>query len=191
MSEDTRLYAARPILISSDCKRESGVEHARNVLTPVIRALNGKKALTRLRTICMESDGETRRGTTFMIKTWKHKLPPTSNIHNLLKDLKFMKFMVGDDDLTGDKDPKHIDKRLRNCFLRERGIRIIGVDLTPAIMRTHFQSTDHTAEHIHSVFNPEDKQDVRLAFEMLKDIWSLPPCPPGTSPGVSAAREAL
>ncbi|KAJ7697289.1 hypothetical protein B0H16DRAFT_1840317, partial [Mycena metata] len=62
MSEDTRLYSARPILISGDCKRESAPEHARNVLTPVLDALANKKDLTRLRTICMASDGETRRG---------------------------------------------------------------------------------------------------------------------------------
>ncbi|KAJ7183864.1 hypothetical protein C8R46DRAFT_1186739 [Mycena filopes] len=191
MSEDTRLYAARPILISSDCKRESGLEHARNVLTPVLRALESKKDVTRMRTICLASDGETRRGTTFMIKTWKHKLPPTSDIYELLHGLKFMNLMVGEDDLTGDKDKKHADKRLRNGFLRERGIRIIGIDLTPNIMRTHLQSVGHTADHLRSIFNPEDKQDVRLAFEMLKDIWSLPPCPPGTSPGFAAAREAL
>ncbi|KAJ7142001.1 hypothetical protein C8R46DRAFT_1317489, partial [Mycena filopes] len=191
MSEDTRLYATRPILVSSDCKRESGVEHARNVLTPVIRALESKKDVTRMRTIYLASDGETRRGTAFMIKTWKRKLSPTSNIYELLAGLKFMNLMVGEDDLTGDKDPKHVDKRLRNNFIRERGIRILGIDLTPAIMRTHFQSEGHTVDHLRAVFNPEDKQDVRLAFEMLKDIWSLPPCPPGTSPAVAAAREAL
>ncbi|KAJ7706488.1 hypothetical protein B0H16DRAFT_1826242 [Mycena metata] len=191
MSEDTRLYSARPILISGDCKRESGAEHARKVLNPVISALDSRKALTTLRTICLASDGETRRGTAFMIKTWKRTLPSTSPIYKLLKDLKFMNFMVGDDDLTGDKDPKHVDKRLRNGILRERGIRIIGIDLTPGIIRTHFQSAGHSVDHIRSVFNPEDKQDVRLAFDMLKDIWSLPPCPVGTHPGISAAREAL
>ncbi|KAJ7709260.1 hypothetical protein B0H16DRAFT_1822031 [Mycena metata] len=191
MSEDTRLCSARPILISGDCKRESGVEHSRKVLTPVLRALEGKKELTDLRTICLASDGETRRGTAFMIKTWKHTLPSTSSIHKLLKDLKFMNFMVGDDDLTGDKDPKHVHKRLRNGIIRERGIRVLGIDLTPGIIRTHFQSAGHNVDHIRSVFNPEDKQDVRLAFDMLKDIWSLPPCPVGTHPGISAAREAL
>ncbi|KAJ7696885.1 hypothetical protein B0H16DRAFT_1903738 [Mycena metata] len=191
MSADTRLYSARPILISGDCKRESGVEHSRKVLTPVLRALKGKKELTNLRTICLASDGETRRGTAFMIKTWKHILPSTSSIHKLLKDLKFMNFMVGDDDLTGDKDPKHVHKRLRNGIIRERGIRVLGIDLTPGIIRTHFQSAGHNVDHIRSVFNPEDKQDVRLAFDMLKDIWSLPPCPVGTHPGISAAREAL
>lgn len=147
MSEDTRLYSARPILISADCKRESGQEHTKNVLDPVMRALDSKKDLTRLRTNCLASDGETRRGTAFIIKTFKHKLPSTSNIYPLLKDLKFMNFMVGEDDFTGDKDPKHVDKRLRNGVLRERGIKIRGIHLTPDIIRAHFQSTGHTVDH--------------------------------------------
>ncbi|KAJ7814764.1 hypothetical protein B0H14DRAFT_3746965 [Mycena olivaceomarginata] len=191
MSEDTRLYSARPILVSGDCKRESGSEHAKSVLNPVLRALETKKDLTRLRTICLASDGETRRGAAFMIKTWKRKLSPTSNIYPLLKDLQFMNFMVGDDDLTGDKDPKHVDKRWRNSIIRDRGIRVLGIDLKPGIIRTHLQSVGHTADHIRSAFNPEDKQNVKLAFDLLKDIWTLPPCPLGTNPGIAAAREAL
>ncbi|KAJ6453283.1 hypothetical protein C8R47DRAFT_1181269 [Mycena vitilis] len=162
MSEDKRLYSARPILVSGDCKRESGKDHAGTVLDPILHALKNKQELTRLRTICLASDGETRRGTAFMIKTWKR-----------------------------DKDPKHVDKRLRNGILRERGIRIIGIDLTPGMIRTHFQSANHTVDHIRSVFNPEDKQDVELALHLLKDIWSLPPAPAGASPGICAARDAL
>ncbi|KAJ7197097.1 hypothetical protein C8J57DRAFT_1455782 [Mycena rebaudengoi] len=191
MHEDPKFYAARPILISPDCKRETAQEHVRNVLAPVLLALKSKEDVTHLRTISISSDGETHRGSAFIIKTFKRTLARTSNIYPLLKDLKFMNFMVGDDDLTPDKDPKHVDKRLRNCLLRERGIRVLGIHLTPGIMRTHFSATGHTSDHIRSIFNPDDKQDVLLAFEMLKDIWSLPPCPPGTSPGISAARDAL
>ncbi|KAF7326984.1 hypothetical protein MSAN_02492200 [Mycena sanguinolenta] len=191
MSEDTRLYSARPILVSGDCKRESAGEHAKSVLTPVLHALDNKKDLTHLRTICLASDGETRRGAAFMIKTWKHPLSPSSNIYPLLKDLQFMNYMVGDDDLTADKDPKHVDKTWRNCILRERGIRVLGIDLTPGIIRTHLQSAGQTADHIRSAFNPEDKQNVKLAFDLLKDIWTLPPCLPTTNPGVAGARDAL
>ncbi|KAJ6553179.1 hypothetical protein B0H19DRAFT_949797 [Mycena capillaripes] len=120
MSEDSRLYSARPILISGDCNRESGEKHAQNVLEPVMEALERKKELTHLRTICLASDGETRRGSAFMIKTWKRRLPERSNIYQLLTALylKFMNLMVGDDDLTADKDPKHVDKCLRNSIIR-------------------------------------------------------------------------
>ena len=31
-----------------------------------------------------------------------------------------------------------------------------------------------SADHIQSLFNSDDKQDVKMALDMLKDIWSLP-----------------
>jgi hypothetical protein len=31
-----------------------------------------------------------------------------------------------------------------------------------------------SVDHIQSIYNPEDKQDVKMAFDMLKDIWNLP-----------------
>ncbi|KAJ7095020.1 hypothetical protein C8R44DRAFT_890147 [Mycena epipterygia] len=93
---------------------------------------------------------------------------PESNIYALLKDLPLMSFWVGADDLLPDKDPKHVFKRLRNRHLRKGGM-----------------------DHIHALFNPEDKQDVKLAFDFLKDIWSLPLLFDETRPGVVSTREAL
>ena len=56
----------------------------------------------------------------------------------------------------------------------------------------------HAAAHIHSLFNPDDQQDVKLAFDLLKDIWSLPPLPESppsdgesANPGFQKGREAL
>jgi hypothetical protein len=106
-----------------------------------------------------------------------------------------MDFHVGDDDLTCDKDWKHIFKRFRNLMLPASGVVVNGFRITPDILRTHFQSYGLSAEHIRAAFNPKDQQDVKLAFDMLKDIWTLPQF--STSPsetesrGVMAAREAL
>ncbi|KAF8064367.1 hypothetical protein FPV67DRAFT_1699246 [Lyophyllum atratum] len=62
----------------------------------------------------------------------------------------------------------------------------------PAIVRIHLQSAGHLSEHINSVFNPEDQQDVKLAFDLLTDIWSLPAASSAAhSPGYIKAREAL
>ncbi|GLB44010.1 putative zinc finger [Lyophyllum shimeji] len=98
---------------------------------------------------------------------------------------------VGDDDMTADKDWKHIFKRFRNLLLRVRGIVIMGIRITPSIVRIHLQSAGHSSEHINSVFNPEDQQDVKLAFDLLKDIWSLPAASAAHSPGYIKTREAL
>ncbi|KAJ7648621.1 hypothetical protein DFH06DRAFT_997187 [Mycena polygramma] len=191
LSDETRLYAARPILISGDCKKETGSEHAKNVITPTIEGVNSHRELTKLRIVSVASDGESRRGKAFIEKTFIRELSPSSNIYSLLKDLALMNFWVGDDDLTPDKDGKHIFKRGRNRLLRKAGTDVMGVEITTAIIRTHLQSAGHSSAHIHSHFNPEDKQNVTLAFQLLQDIWSLPPPPENCSPGFRAARRAL
>ncbi|KAJ7444180.1 hypothetical protein FB451DRAFT_1149358 [Mycena latifolia] len=191
LSDETRLYAARPVLISGDCKKETGPEHVRNILNPTIDGVNSKRDLTKLRIVSLASDGESRRGKAFIEKTFIRELSPTSNIHDLLKDLPFMNLWVGEDDLTGDKDYKHVFKRGRNRLLRKAGTDVMGVQITPPIIRAHLQSAGHSTAHINSLFNPEDKQDVKLAFKLLQDIWSLPLPPDGSSPGFRAARHAL
>ena len=104
-----------------------------------------------------------------------------------------MDLHVGDDDLTCDKDWKHVFKRFRNLLLRARGVVINGFRITPDVLRTHFRSHGLSADHIRAAFNPKDQQDVKLAFDMLKDIWTLPRSSESenTNRGVSAAREAL
>jgi hypothetical protein len=48
-----------------------------------------------------------------------------------------------------------------------------------------------SVDHINSIFNPKDSQDVKLAFDMLKDVWMLPRHSGSSRPGFSDAREAL
>jgi hypothetical protein len=190
LTDETRLYAARPVLISGDCKKESGLEHLHNVLNPTIDGVNSKKDLTGLRIVNVTSDGENRRGKAFIDLTFKHVLSSDSPIWPLLKDLDFVDFWVGEDDLTVDKDYKHVFKRGRNRLVRALGMKIFGVHITPSILHIHFQSAGLSVQHIHATLNPEDKQDVKLAFDLLKDMWSLPPAPADARPGFAAAREA-
>ncbi|TFY78339.1 hypothetical protein EWM64_g5674 [Hericium alpestre] len=109
----------------------------------------------------------------------------------MLIPLTLMDLHVGDDDITPDKDYKHVFKRLRNALLREKGILVNGIWITPAIIQAHLRDAGHTNSHIHSVFNPEDKQDVTLAYNLLRDIWTLPPEPIDHRAGFLAARKSL
>ncbi|KAJ7706534.1 hypothetical protein B0H16DRAFT_1439225 [Mycena metata] len=191
LSDETRLYAARPVLISGDCKKETGLEHLRSVLNPTLDGVNSEKDLTGLRIVSVASDGESRRGKAFITLTFDHILSRDSLIYPLLEDLKFMDFWVGEDDLTADKDPKHVFKRGRNRLVRPVGMKVFGTHITPAVLRVHLQSAGLSAQHISAVLNPNDKQDVKLAFDLLKDLWSLPPAPPDARPGFASAREAV
>ena len=103
-----------------------------------------------------------------------------------------MNFHVGDDDLTFDKDFKHIFKRWRNLLIRPlRGVVINGHRITPDMTMDQLRSVGLSPNHIRALFNPEDQQDVKLAFDMLKDIWTLPRTSTNQNRGFLEAREAL
>jgi hypothetical protein len=186
-----RLYSARPILISGSCKRETAKEHTM-LLQAVLDAANNNQNLTRLRVISLASDGESRRGKALANLTYVAPLAPSSPIYDQLVHLDLMDYFVGPDDITADKDYKHIFKRLRNTILRENGCVVRGIHLTRALIRKHFKDSGLTDMHINHVLDPTDKQDVVLAYGLLKDLWSLPLADPVSStPTYVKAREAL
>ena len=122
-------------MVSGSCKRESGFEHANLIRN----AITGSRKTT-LRTICISSDGESQHGEALILLTFKHPLHETSPIHGLLAHLLFLNLEVGDDDITADKDYKHIFKRLRNLLLQGRGFKIHGIHITQAVIRSHLQA---------------------------------------------------
>lgn len=83
------------------------------------------------------SDGDAKRGKAFALLTFKKRLLASSPIFSLLSDFELFNYLVGDGDLTCDKDYKHLFKRLRNLILRRRGIVIGDVILVPAIIQEH------------------------------------------------------
>src|SRR5260370_37908320 len=79
----------------------------------------------------------------------------------------------------------------RNLLRRQQGVMVNRIRVTPEIIRDHLKSVGLSADHIRSIFNPEDQQDVKMAFDLLKDIWTLPRSTDNTRPGFQTAREAL
>lgn len=190
MSKDSRIQPARPVLISSDCKQETGEEHAK-VIQTVIDGINALKDKTGVRVVSLATDGESRRGSALALLTFEKELPPDSPIYEHLHKLKFLDLHVGADDITPDKDYKHIFKRFRNSLLRQRGTVVNGIRITPDIIRDHLRENGASADHIRSIMNPEDKQDVKLAYDLLQAVWSLPRTCQSQNPSFIAAREAL
>ncbi|KAH8976674.1 hypothetical protein EDB86DRAFT_2820901, partial [Lactarius hatsudake] len=192
LSEVPREYSVRPIMFSGTCKRETGPHHA-HVLQVVLEAANKVKVRKNCtyRTVCVASDGEAKRGDTFVILTMSSQLSASSPIYAQLSSLRLMNHLVGPDDLTADKDFKHVFKRQRNLLMRQKGILIQGFCVTPTILRIHLESHGVPSHRLWSLLNPNDKQDVILAYSLLKEVWSLPPPPAGSSPSFAHAREAL
>ncbi|KAF8997654.1 hypothetical protein BDZ89DRAFT_1148439 [Hymenopellis radicata] len=173
LTNDTRLYGAQPVLVSGTCKHETSSEHAK-VLEAVLDAVDNNLDDFDIRVTSLASDGEKKRGGALIEITCKCPLASTSPIYTHLSSLQWMNLLVGDDDITCDKDYKHVFKRIRNLLLRKRGIEILGRHITPVIIKKHLRMAGGTPEHIRSLFKPDDKQDVPLTYQLCRDIWSLP-----------------
>ena len=137
------------------------------------------------------SDGESRRGSALTSLTHIRSLDPDCELFTLLGNLRLMNLLVGDNDITADKDPKHIMKHCRNFTIRKAGVMINGFVITPTLLRFHLQANKVPSHRITYLLNPTDRQDVPLCYTLMKEIWSLPPPVPTDKPGFVAARGAL
>ncbi|EIW82032.1 hypothetical protein CONPUDRAFT_53532, partial [Coniophora puteana RWD-64-598 SS2] len=188
LAGDARSHAARPILVSGTCKAEDAPTHATLIQT-VIDACTREKVPGRLYSIA--SDGEACRGAALVILTHKHKLPTSSPIYSYVGKLPLMNTLVGDNDITSDKDWKHVIMKCVRCaILRDKGISVYGFTITPEIFSWHLCSNDLAPDQVEHLMNPNDKQDVLLAISLLKEIWELPETS-SSRPTVIAARKHI
>ena len=102
-----------------------------------------------------------------------------------------MNFLVGPDDITADKDFKHIFKLRCNLMMRNKGIFIEGFCVTPSILHIHLQSNSVSSMWLRALLNPNNRQDVVLSYSLLKEIWSLPAAAAGSDPAFVWALQAL
>ena len=190
LSENRHTWGSRPFIITGTCKREDSHRHAQLIST-VIAACNAEISIIGCPLFCIASDGESRRGSALTALTHLRPLEPNSELLVLLGKLRLMNLLVGDNDITADKDPKHIMKRCRNFTICKSGVMIDGLVVTPALLRFHLQANKVPSHRIAYLLNPSDRQDVPLCYTLMKEIWSLPPSAPTDKPGFVAARGAL
>ena len=101
-------YIAHPFLISAMCKSENADEHM-NLLSLVWRACNQKEAM-KGKIYCLASNGESRHGKALAALTECTLLSPTFPLFAYLGNLPLLNWMVGEDEITSDKDYKHVMK---------------------------------------------------------------------------------
>ena len=162
---------------------ETSKQQAR-LLKTILNACNGQHRRNNLmyHTVSIASDGEAKCGDALMILTMTSQLSEHSPSYPQLQPLNLMNLLVGPDNITADKDFKHVIKRQRNIFMRNKGVKIQGFCITPSILHLHLQSNGTSSHCLWSLLNPNDKQDVILVYSLLREIWSLPPPPPDSSP---------
>ena len=158
-----------PILVSGSCKCETAKDHTTLIQTVLDAAINNQN-LTGLQVISLASDGESCHGKALANLTYVAPLAPSSPIYDQLIHLKLMDYFVGPDDITADKDYKHIFKWLRNALLRENGCVIHGIHVMHTLIGKHLKDSGQTDTHINHVLDPTDKQDIVLVYSLLKDL---------------------
>ncbi|EIW78681.1 hypothetical protein CONPUDRAFT_60510, partial [Coniophora puteana RWD-64-598 SS2] len=190
LTGNSRTYGAYPVMVSGTCKTEPAEPHAKLIQT-VIDACHSATEPTPGRLYCLASDGEARRGAALAKLTQKRPLSPSSRIHKYLETLRLLDLLIGDDDVTCDKDYKHIFKRLRNLLLRAMGIMVFGTHITTEVLGWHLRSEGVSPNKVKNLLNPNDKQDVVLAYNLLKAIWELPEAREGAHPAFAATRRHI
>jgi len=162
------------------------------LLQAVVNATNDDPNLNTLQVISLASDGESRHGKALAKLTYVMPLAPSSPIYDQLSHLDLMDYFVGPDNITADKDYKHVFKWLRNAILHKNGCVVHSVHLMHGLIRKHLSDSGSTNTHINYILDPTDKQDVVLGYALLKDLWSLPLANPVSStPTYIQAHEAL
>lgn len=190
LTDQSRKNAARPILLSGTCKRETGEQHAKLIRTVETACRELREHLPGP-LYCVASDGESRRGDALERLYYKRLMTASSPCYDQLHKLKLFNLMVGDDDVTLDKDYKHVFKRLRNLILRGSGVLIDGARITPALIRLHLAQTGIPGDKIDAWLNPDDKQDVLTMYALLQALWLLPDAEPDARPAFATSRAAL
>ncbi|KAF8148021.1 hypothetical protein B0H34DRAFT_833807 [Crassisporium funariophilum] len=190
LSGERHEYGSRPFVISGTCKREKANPHA-DLIQNVIEACNKEAKMIGPPMYCVASDGKSCRGSALIILTHKRLLSPSSAIFPLLSDLCLMSLLVGDHNLTADKDYKHVIKRLQNLLLHKMGTLINGVHITPALLRFHLKENKVLQMRLDYLLNPHDRQNVPLCYLLLKEVWSLLDPSPSDTPSFVIARQAL
>jgi hypothetical protein len=104
-----QLYSVHPILISGSCKCEMAKDHTA-LIQAVVNATSNNQNLARLRVISLASDGESHRRKALANLIHIVPLAPSSLIYDQLIRLDMMDYFVGPDNITADKDYKHIFK---------------------------------------------------------------------------------
>ncbi len=114
-----------------------------------------------------------------------------TNLYSMVGKMRLMPLLVGKNNITVDKDPKHIIKCCRNFMLRKASILINGILLNPALLWFHLKDSGVSLLRINYLLNPTDRQDVPLAYTLLKEIWLLHDPKPTDKPGFCAVWKAF
>ncbi|KAJ6614384.1 hypothetical protein B0H10DRAFT_2177014 [Mycena sp. CBHHK59/15] len=161
---------AHPFIVAPTCKRES-TNDQRILLEAARDAANAKAEHIGGRLYCMSSDGDNRRRNATIFFTFDREVDCDGPLFQKLGDLPLFDYHCGLGDLTGNIDIKHILKHLRNTLIRLLASTIDGVVLLWELIKQHLlRDSRHSAQHIDKLLNPNDRQHVKLMYDLMSAI---------------------
>ncbi|KAJ7187789.1 hypothetical protein C8R46DRAFT_1241005 [Mycena filopes] len=182
---------AHPFIIAPTCKRETGAEH-KILLATARDAVQQRASHIGGRLYCISSDGDHRRRFAALALAFTVELDRDSALFKKLGDLPLFDYHCGRNELTMDIDFKHLFKRFRNTLIRLAATTIDGVVLTRQLLKTHLlRDSKHSPRHIDSLLNPNDRQNVKLMYDLLSAIATLPESLETDNPAVRGTRRVL
>lgn len=119
------------------------------------------------------------------------ELPQDSPLHHSLGGLVFFNLLCGPEEITTDRDWKHVLKRFRNTLLREAGTTVNGAIISRATLQRHLHDNGMEERTAEALLNPADKQDVVLTWKLLAGVASLSPLENGSNLTYRHTRTAL
>ncbi|KAK6977813.1 hypothetical protein R3P38DRAFT_2809893 [Favolaschia claudopus] len=182
---------AHPFIISPTCKRE-GTVGQKSLLDAAMKAVNSLKERIGGRLYCISSDGDSTRRAAMLLITFIRELDRDGELYEKLGELPLFDYHCGECDVTGNMDPKHVCKRFRNSLIRLRGSMIDGVVITRPLLKQHLiRDSRHSALHCDQMLNPNDRQNVKLMYDLLSSIAVLPEPKETDSPTFQNNRRVL
>lgn len=167
---------ACPILVSDTCKQEKASWHGDLLCSGVSATV---KTLSQFNghLYCICTDGEAKRGSALWSLLMNNELDSNSLLYKELGHMSLMNLNTGDDDQTLDKDAKHVFKWICNTFICNWGMDVFGTTITPGILECHLLDSRVNPTCVQSLLQPNDKQDVPLAFSFLLAVSQLSEAP--------------
>ncbi|KAJ6609514.1 hypothetical protein B0H10DRAFT_1813540, partial [Mycena sp. CBHHK59/15] len=182
---------AHPFVVAPTCKREQAPDQ-KVLLCAALEAVKMKADQIGGRPYCVSSDGDGRRRLATLMFTFTREVDRASELFRKVGDLPLFDYHCGEDDLTGNIDLKHLFKRFRNSLIRLLGCIIDDVLLTGELIKQHLaRDSRHSPQHIDKLLNPNDRQDVKLMYDLLSAIAVLPEAQDTDSPAFKNTRRTL
>lgn len=190
-SEDPCQYGARPFAISGTCKREE-VLSQKQLLDTAREALARKAQHIGGKLYSFASDGDSRRRKATVMLTMISKIAADSQLQANLGDLELFDYCCGSDEETADFEYKHLLKHLHNTLLQMKCTTLDGVVLTTQLLKSHLlELGTKDVDGINALLSPKDKQDVKLMYDLLSSITTLPHASSSSTLAVQKTRDVL